>query len=123
MTLLAPLFLAGLLAVGLPLWLHRLSSTNPNRQRFSSLMFLEAGEPRRVLAKTLQYLLLLAMRIAVLVLLVLAFVQPAIWRDPQASGGEGAELHVIVMDTSASMSAGDRWNRATDAADGIIDAL
>lgn len=123
MTLLAPLFLAGLLAIGLPIWLHRLSSTNPNRQRFSSLMFLEAGEPRRVLAKTLQYLLLLAIRIAVLVLLVLAFMQPAVWRDPQASGGEGAELHIIVMDTSASMSAGDRWDRATEAADDIVDAL
>ena len=73
MTLLAPLFFAGLLAVGLPLWLHRLSSDNPNRQRFSSLMFLEAGEPRRVLAKKLQYLLLLALRIGVLVPLALTF--------------------------------------------------
>ncbi len=51
MTLLAPAFLVGLLAVGLPLWLHRLSADNPNKQRFSSLMFLEPGEPRRVLAK------------------------------------------------------------------------
>jgi hypothetical protein len=122
-TLLAPLFLAGLLAIGLPLWLHRLSSDNPNRQRFSSLMFLEAGEPRRVLAKKLQYLLLLALRIAVLVLLVLAFVQPAFWRQPQAAGGDGAQLHIIVLDTSASMAAGDRWDGATDAANDVIDAL
>ena len=63
MSLLAPLFLAGLLAIGLPWWLHRLSSDNPNKQRFSSLMFLEPGEPRRVLAKKVQYLLLLALRI------------------------------------------------------------
>ena len=62
MTLLAPLFLAGLLAIGLPIWLHRLSSENPNRKPFSSLMFLEAGEPQRVLAKNVQYLLLLALR-------------------------------------------------------------
>ena len=51
MSLLAPAFLVGLLAIGLPWWLHRLSSDNPNKQRFSSLMFLEPGEPRRVLAK------------------------------------------------------------------------
>lgn len=123
MTLLAPLFLAGLLAVGLPLWLHRLSSDNPNRQRFSSLMFLEAGEPRRVLAKKLQYLLLLALRIALLVLLVLAFVQPAFWREPQAASGDGARMHVIVLDASASMAAGDRWERAVDAAGDIVDSL
>ena len=39
MTLLAPLFLLGLLAIGVPIWLHRLSSENPNRQPFSSVMF------------------------------------------------------------------------------------
>jgi hypothetical protein len=122
-TLIAPLFLAGLLAIGLPLWLHRLSAENPNRQRFSSLMFLEAGEPRRVLAKTLQYLLLLALRIAVIALLVLAFVQPALWRPPQAAATDGARLHIIVLDTSASMAAGDRWERAVDAAADVIDAL
>ena len=66
-------------------------------------MFLEPGEPRRVLAKKLQYLLLLALRIAVLVLLALAFAQPALWRPPQAAGGDGARLHLIVLDRSASM--------------------
>jgi len=120
MTLLAPLFFAGLLAVALPLWLHRLSAENPNKRLFSSSMFLEAGEPRRVLAKKLQYLLLLALRIAVLMLLVLAFVQPALWRPPQAAGGDGAELHVIVLDSSASMAAGNRWDRARNAATDIV---
>ena len=85
MSLFAPAFLLGLLAIGLPLWLHRLSSDNPNKQKFSSSMFLEPGEPRRVLAKKLQYLLLLALRVAVLVLLALAFAQPALLA--QAAGG------------------------------------
>src|SRR3970040_1691765 len=115
MTLLAPLFFAGLLAVALPLWLHRLSAENPNKRLFSSSMFFEGGEPRRVLAKKLQYLLLLALRIAVLMLLVLAFVQPALWRPPQAAGGDGAELHVIVLDSSASIAARNRWDRARNA--------
>jgi aerotolerance regulator-like protein/VWA domain-containing protein len=123
MSLLAPAFLLGLLAVGLPLWLHRLSSTNPNKQRFSSLMFLEPGEPRRVLAKKLQYLLLLALRIGVLVLLALAFAQPAIWRTPAPGDAEDARLHVIVLDGSASMAYGDRWERARAAAGEVIDSL
>lgn len=124
MTLLAPAFLLGILAIGLPLWLHRLSSDNPNKQRFSSLMFLEPGEPRRVLAKKLQYLLLLALRIAVLVLLALAFAQPAWWRDPAGAGsGEGGELHLIVLDRSASMGYEGRWDEALAAARDVIGAL
>jgi len=123
MTLLAPAFLAGLLAIGLPLWLHRLSSTNPNRRTFSSLMFLEPGEPRRVLAKKLQYLLLLACRIAVLVLLALVFAQPAWLRSPTAAADQDGRLHVVVMDVSASMAHEARWARAGDAARDIIDEL
>jgi hypothetical protein len=124
MSLIAPAFLVGLLAIGLPLWLHRLSSDNPNKQRFSSLMFLEPGEPRRVLAKKLQYLLLLALRIGVLALLALAFAEPVIWRAPAAAGGgDDARLHLIVLDGSASMSYGDRWDRALDAANDVLDDL
>ena len=123
MSLLAPAFLAGLLAIGLPWWLHRLSSDNPNKQRFSSLMFLEPGEPRRVLAKRVQYLLLLALRIGVLALLALAFAQPAIWRTPTAGDGSAAQLHVIVLDVSASMGYEDRWQRAVDAANDVIGGL
>lgn len=122
MSFLAPAFLAGLLAVGIPLWLHRLSAENPNRKPFSSVMFLEAGEPQRVLAKKLQYLLLLAFRIAVIAILVFAFLQPAFWRDPAAGAAGDQRLHVIVMDTSASMAAGDRWDEATDAAVDLIDS-
>src|SRR6478736_647052 len=123
MSLLAPAFLLGLLAIGLPLWLHRLSSDNPNKQKFSSSMFLEPGEPRRVLAKKLQYLLLLALRVAVLVLLALAFAQPALWRKPQAAAAGGARLHLIVLDGSASMGDDGRWERALAAARGVVDSL
>ena len=123
MTLIAPAFLLGLLAIGLPIWLHRLSSENPNRKPFSSLMFLEAGEPRRVLAKNLQYLLLLALRIGVLALLAFAFAQPALWRQPGAVTGGTAQLHVIVLDASASMSYGDRWERAQDTALELVGGL
>jgi hypothetical protein len=123
MSLLAPAFLAGLLAIALPWWLHRLSSDNPNKQKFSSLMFLEPGEPRRVLAKKVQYLLLLALRIGVLVLLALAFAEPAIWRTPQAGDAEGARLHLIVLDGSASMGYADRWANARAAANDVLDSM
>jgi hypothetical protein len=86
-------------------------------------MFLEPGEPRRVLAKKLQYLLLLALRVAVLVLLALAFAQPALWRKPQAAAAGGARLHLIVLDGSASMGDDGRWERARAAARDVIDGL
>lgn len=122
MTLLAPLFLLGVLAVGLPIYLHRLSSENPNREQFSSAMFLEPGEPRRVLAKKVQYLLLLALRVGLLVLLALAFARPALQGAAQALVEDTAQLHVVVMDVSASMRHGDRWERARETAIDIVDA-
>jgi hypothetical protein len=120
MTLLAPIFLVGLLAVGLPLWLHRLSSENPNRQAFSSLMFLEPGEPRRVLARKLRYLLLLALRIALLVLLAFTFAGPMLERSEPPGATDATPLHVVLVDRSASMGLGQRWPRARAQVDDII---
>ena len=123
MTLLAPAFLFGLLAIGVPIWLHRLSSENPNRQPFSSVMFLEPGEPRRVLAKKLKYLLLFSLRVGVLSLLALGFAGLALEGSLQNIVAETARLNVIVMDRSASMSLGNRWERAQATADTIINDL
>ena len=123
MTLLAPAFLFGLVAIGVPIWLHRLSSANPDRQAFSSVMFLEPGEPRRVMARKLQYLLLLALRIGVLALLALAFAGPALRGAVQNLVTETAGLHVIVMDLSASMGHGERWQRAEAAAGSVLGDL
>jgi len=123
LSLLAPWFLAGLVGIALPVWLHRLSSENPNKQAFSSLMFLEPGEPRRVLAKNLQYLLLLALRIGFLVLLVLAFSGPTCFRVPAAASGDGARHHLIVLDASASLGYGNRWRAARAAAREIVGDL
>src|SRR5262252_5538451 len=86
-------------------------------------MFLEPGEPRRVLAKKLQYLLLLALRIAVLALLAFAFTQPALWRRPEAAASGGARLHLIVLDGSGSMGYAGRWDRARAAARDVINGL
>jgi hypothetical protein len=123
MSLLAPAFLFGLLAIGVPIWLHRLSSENPNRQPFSSVMFLEPGEPRRVIAKQLRYFLLFALRVGVLSLLTLVFAGVVLEGSLQNILSETARLHVIVMDRSASMAHGNRWERAQAMADTIVDGL
>ena len=74
---LAPSFLLGLLAIGVPLWLHRVARANPTQHPFASLMFLEASETQRTAKRTLRYwLLLVAAHSALLMALVLAFAGP-----------------------------------------------
>src|SRR5262245_50050221 len=121
--LLAPLFLFGLLAVGLPLWLHRFARDTRTKEPFASLMLLEPSRIHRSREHTLRYLLLLALRIALLLLLVLAFAQPMLpWRTPPLEARDRT-LHVIVLDTSLSMQQGDRWERAVQRARKLIDSL
>lgn len=123
MSLIAPLFLLGLLGIGLPLWLHRLQTQNPERRPVASAMLLEAGERRLHVQKRLRFLLLLALRIALLACIALAFAQP-LWRRPAgAVVARGAQLHLIVLDTSLSMSAAGRMAAARDEAARIIDGL
>ncbi len=121
--LLAPAFLLGLFAIGVPLWLHRFARETRMREPFSSLMLLEASQTVRSREHTLRYLLLLALRIALLALLVLAFTEPVIpWRAPPLLR-EDRTLHVIVLDTSLSMHAGQRWQRAIAQARASVDSL
>lgn len=123
MSLLAPLFLLGLLGIALPVWLHRLNTRNPQRQAFSSTMLLEQSTQQTHVRKQLRYLLLLSLRILFLILMILAFSKPLITRPPIIAGGEGATLHYIVMDTSMSMNYGERFEGLMSAAGEIIDGM
>src|SRR4029453_10793679 len=105
--LLAPLFLIGLLGIGLPLWLHRFARDTRTKEPFASLMLLEPSEIQRSREHTLKYLLLLAVGIALLALLVFAFGRPMLpWRTPPLQARDRV-LHVVVMDTSLSMREGE----------------
>mgnify|MGYP001817052648 FL=1 len=103
MSLLAPLFLAGLAAIALPFWLHRLQTESSDRKPFSSAMLLETSEQRIHVRKQLKYFALLALRVLFLALLAFAFARP-LWTNPEALPGPTPEgSHVVVVDTSASM--------------------
>ena len=62
MGFLAPFFLAGLVGIGLPLWLHLLRKQKETPVPFSTLMFLRKTEQRHTRKKQLRYLLLFALR-------------------------------------------------------------
>ena len=108
MSLLSPWFLLGGLAIGLPLWLHLLDRENPVRQMFSSLMFFERRRQSSVKERQFRYLLLLAMRLALCLLLALAFAKPVWELAAGAAIGDVPRLPLIVLDTSLSMTYGDR---------------
>src|SRR5437773_12501054 len=73
---LAPWFLAGLAAVGLPIWLHLLKQHKTTPLPFSSLMFFERRTQSSIKHRRLRYLLLFAARALLVTLIVLAFAHP-----------------------------------------------
>ncbi len=117
MGLLAPWFLAGLGLLGLPVYLHLLKRHRSETQQFSSLMFFEKSTQADLKHRRLDYLLLLAARLALLMLLVLAFAQPFLWR---AGAVQAAAAKLAVIDTSASMGFGDRLARARSEAAPLV---
>ncbi|MBI3895923.1 MAG: BatA domain-containing protein [Acidobacteria bacterium] len=124
MQFLSPWFLLGALVVGIPLWLHLIRHEQAIHVPFSSLMFLRRIPVKSVSRQRLKYLLLLATRILVILLITLAFARPYF---PAAAplftaGGNGKQV-VILLDVSMSMQYGDRWQRAVEAARQVIAAL
>src|SRR5699024_1398915 len=72
----------------------------------------------------IQNWLLLAVRMAALALIILAFARPWIERPNAAPApGSGARELVVLLDNSYSMGYGDRWERARAAAHEAINAL
>jgi hypothetical protein len=74
-------------------------------------MFFEQRTQSSIKHRRLRYLLLLALRTLVLLLLVLAFAQPYIKRNPAALAG-GRKTVVLAIDNSFSMRQGGRLEKA-----------
>jgi hypothetical protein len=120
---LAPLFLLGLIAIGAPLWLHRVARANPVQHAFPSLMLLEASETQRTAKRTLRYWLLLLARIALLLAVVLAFAGP-VWKKQTALPiAVETTLHAILIDASLSMQRGQQWERALATAQEVLETV
>src|ERR1700681_1291779 len=118
----SPWFLAGALAVGLPIWLHLLKKHKTTPLPFSSLMFFEKRTQSSIKHRRLKYLLLFALRVALLILLALAFANPFINTSGAAAAG-GKKLVVLAIDNSYSMRQGGRFDRAKRDALAALDAM
>jgi len=107
---LAPWFLGGLFLLGLPIYIHLLRQHTSTPRPFSSLMFFERRTQSSIKHRRLRYLLLMALRLALLALLILAFANPFVTRDTPAASGD--RLVTVAIDDSFSMRAGDRLEQA-----------
>jgi len=118
MGFLSPWFLAGLAAIGLPIWLHLLREFKRTPQPFSSLMFFERRVQSSVRHRRFRYLMLLALRLALLILLALAFANPFIMRSRASQTRR--KLTLIVVDRSFSMRAAGHIDRGKEEAHRLI---
>jgi uncharacterized membrane protein len=124
LSFLAPLFLAGLAALGIPVVIHLINRERREVVEFPSLMFLQRIPYRSVRRQKLRHILLLVMRCLALAIVVMAFARPFVRRPAAARvGGAGARELVVLVDRSYSMGAGDHWTRAQNAARRAVSGL
>lgn len=120
-SLLSPFFLAGLLAVAVPVLVHLRLRERRTAQPFPSLMFIRRVPHKSYRRRTLQDLALFTARALAVVLLCLAFARPFF---PVRAGG-GAPLtgpvgRVVALDISASMGYEGVFARAQAAAEQAV---
>ncbi|MBI3880363.1 MAG: BatA domain-containing protein [Verrucomicrobia bacterium] len=113
MSFLAPLFLLGALAVGLPILFHLIRRTTREKTLFSSLMFLLPTPPRVTKRSRLENIWLLILRCLVLLLLAFGFARPFLPNAlaPSKPAGPGTKT-IVLVDTSASMRRENLWAEA-----------
>ncbi|HYA16820.1 MAG TPA: BatA and WFA domain-containing protein [Bryobacteraceae bacterium] len=122
MGLLSPWFLAGIAAVGLPVYVHLLRQYKQTPIPFSSLMFFERRTQSSIKHRRLKYLLLFALRCAFVALLVLAFARPYVHSSAMVNPAGGRTM-IFAIDNSFSMRQGDRFATAKQAALDQINAM
>src|SRR6476620_8395507 len=119
----APLVLLGLGALAIPVFVHLIQRERKRVVEFPSLMFLRRIPYQSVRRRRIRHWLLLAMRLAALALIVLAFGRPCLRRAEIPVGATGARELVVLLDRSYSMGYGDRWQRALSATRDAINGL
>jgi hypothetical protein len=121
MGLLAPLYIAGVLAVGLPILFHLIRRTPHGRQAFSSLMFLSPSPPRLTRRSRLTNILLLILRALAVTLLAIAFARPFFhWGAEMDVFQSRARRIALLVDTSASMKRPDLWSQAVKQVEQVL---
>jgi hypothetical protein len=123
MSFLAPLYLAGLIAIAGPILFHMIRRTPKGQVPFSTLMFLEPSPPKVTSRSRIEHWLLLLLRAAAVILLAMAFSRPFLRQAEDQLVASSGERVVILLDTSASMRRDSLWTDAVAECRKTIDAL
>ena len=105
MSFLTPLFLLGLAALAVPVLIHLTQKERKSVVQFPSLMFLRKIPYESVQRRRIRDWLLLAMRLAALLMIVTAFARPFLRGSALAAAPGGARDIVVLLDHSYSMTA------------------
>lgn len=116
MNVLYPAFLAGAVAIAIPIVLHFMRRDIAPEVPFSAVRLLRRSPIARSRRRRLRDLLLLAARIAALILLAAAFARPYL-----AGAAAASSLRIIAVDRSLSMSAPGEFARGLSLANRAID--
>ena len=103
MSFVAAGLLAALAALAIPWWLHRRQAQASDPVVVGSLLLLQSSPAPESRRQTLRYKVLLALRLLLLALLVLAFAQPVLKAVLSAPAVTSAPPRLVVVDVSASM--------------------
>lgn len=121
MSFLTPLYLFGILAVGLPILLHLVRHQPKNVRFFSSLRFLEHKPPQTNRKNKVEHWLLLSLRALAVLLLVAAFARPFFKnRDLELTAAQPSKQTILLIDTSASMQREQLWKQALEQSHQIL---
>jgi hypothetical protein len=119
--------LAGMAALAIPVLIHLLLKRRKKRVHFSTIRFFLQQDEQSSRRRKLRNWFLLALRLLIVSLLVLAFARPYSRQSEASAAGRKPHRVVFVLDRSASMLAtgteGQRWALAKDQMQKVISGL
>lgn len=124
MNFLNPAVLFGLIAASIPVILHLLNLRKLKRVEFSTLAFLKQIQKSKIRRIKIKQWILLALRLLIIALLVLAFARPTLDSDALGAISSSAKTHAFyIVDNSASMSViegeGSQFNKGKQVVNGL----
>jgi hypothetical protein len=122
-----PLLLFGIIGIASPVIIHLLAKKKIKRVVWAAMRFLKNVVEKNQQRLTLEDLVLLLLRCALLALLALALARPSFKKGGLAGFGDSNETAIIAIDNSASMSQNDgatsKFEQAQKAAEDVLDSL
>ena len=118
-----PWYLLGLLGIGIPVAIHLIRRQRAERIVLPTVRFLKAAPKKLIFSQRIQQWLLLALRVAIVGLLAVAFARPIVTGAYSDVVGAKPKSLIILLDTSMSMRYADRFDRGKAAVIDIIRSL